>query len=394
MNMRFARRMEKIRASETREILKITERPEVISFAGGLPAPEMFPVEEMKQVAVRVLEEEGKKALQYATTEGFVPLREKIAERLNSKFKTCLETENILITNGSQQGLDFSGKVFLDEEDVVLCESPTYLAAINAFKAYMPRFVEVPSDENGMIIEELEQRIKEYDKVKLIYVIPDFQNPSGVSWSMERRVKFMELVTKYEIPVLEDNPYGELRFEGDMLPALKSMDEKGLVILLGTFSKTFCPGLRIGWVAAEKEILAKYILVKQGADLHSSTFDQRIIAKYMEDYDLDENVEKIKRVYKVRRDLMLQTMKEEFPGGIRYTYPQGGLFTWVVLPETINAREVLAKCLDNNVAFVPGGAFFPNGEHENTFRMNYSNMDEDRIVEGIKRLAEVLREFV
>lgn len=394
MNMRFARRMENIRASETREILKITEKPEVISFAGGLPAPEMFPVEEMKEVAVKVLEEEGNQALQYATTEGYTPLRQNIAKRLNSKFKTCLGAENILITSGSQQGLDFSGKVFLDEGDIILCESPTYLAAINAFKAYMPRFIEVPSDDNGMIIEEMERIIVEAGRVKLIYVIPDFQNPSGVTWSMERRRKFIEVVNKYEIPVIEDNPYGELRFEGEMLPAIKSLDKKGLVVMLGTFSKTFCPGLRIGWVAAEKAFLEKYILVKQGADLHSSSMDQRIIAKYMECYDLDENVEKIKKVYKRRRDLMLQTMKESFPAGIKYTYPQGGLFTWVVLPENVNARDVLVKSLENNVAFVPGGSFFPNGGHENTFRMNFSNMDEDRIVEGVERLGKILKEYL
>ncbi|OPJ55438.1 aminotransferase-like domain-containing protein [Alkalithermobacter paradoxus] len=394
MAIKFANRMGSLKASEIRELLKLTEKPEVISFAGGLPAPELFPVEEMKEVAVKVLEEGGRQALQYAATEGYIPLRKMIAERMNTKLQTNLNESNILITSGSQQGLDFSGKIFLNEGDVVLCESPSYLGALNAFKAYGPKFIEVPTDENGMIMEELEKILETTENVKMIYVIPDFQNPTGRTWPFERRKKFMEIISKHEIPVIEDNPYGELRFEGDILPSLKSMDEKGLVVFLGTFSKTFCPGLRVGWVAAETEILEKYIMIKQSADLQTSSIAQREVAKFMEIYDLDAHVEKIKDIYRKRRDLMLNTMKEEFPEGLKYTYPVGGLFTWVELPSNINARDVLVKCLENNVAFVPGGSFFPNGGKENTFRLNYSNMPEDKIVEGVKRLGKVLREFV
>ncbi|SHH30894.1 aminotransferase-like domain-containing protein [Tepidibacter thalassicus] len=394
MAVKFADRMENLKASEIRELLKLTEKPEVISFAGGLPAPELFPVEEMKEVAIKVLEEGGKQALQYAATEGFIPLRKAIANRMNTKFKTDVSYEDILITSGSQQGLDFSGKIFLNEGDVVLCESPSYLGALNAFKAYGPKFIEVPTDENGMIMEELEKILDTTENVKMIYVIPDFQNPTGRTWPMERRKKFMEIINKYEVPVIEDNPYGELRFEGEILPSLKAMDEKGLVIFLGSFSKIFCPGFRIGWVAASKKILEKYIMIKQSADLQTSTIGQREVAKFMEIYDLDKHVEKIKAVYKKRRDLMLQTMKDEFPEGLKYTYPEGGLFTWVELPENINAKDVMAKCLENNVAFVPGGSFFPNGGKENTFRLNYSNMTEERIVEGVKRLAKVLKEVL
>ncbi|KXZ40743.1 2-aminoadipate transaminase [Alkalithermobacter thermoalcaliphilus JW-YL-7 = DSM 7308] len=394
MSIKFANRMENLKASEIRELLKLTEKPEVISFAGGLPAPELFPVDQMKEVAQKVLEEGGTQALQYATTEGFIPLRKLIAKRMNEKFKTNVDESNILIISGSQQGLDFSGKIFLNEGDVVLCESPSYLGALNAFKAYGPKFIEVPTDENGMIMEELEKILETTENVKMIYVIPDFQNPTGRTWPIERRKKFMEIVAKYEVPVIEDNPYGELRFEGEILPSLKSMDEKGLVVFLGTFSKTFCPGLRVGWVAADHNILEKYIMIKQSADLQTSTIAQREIAKFMEIYDLDEHVEKIKKVYKKRRDLMINTIKEEFPQGLKYTYPEGGLFTWVELPSHINARDVLIKCLENNVAFVPGGSFFPNGGKENTFRLNYSNMPEDKIVEGVKRLGKVLREFI
>ncbi|MGL4796588.1 MAG: PLP-dependent aminotransferase family protein [Paraclostridium sp.] len=392
MAIKFAKRMNGLKGSEIRELLKLTEKPEVISFAGGLPAPELFPVEEMKEISRIVLEESGKEALQYTTTEGYLPLREQICERMNRKLNTNVAKEDILITSGSQQGLDFAGKVFLDEGDVVLCESPSYLGALNAFKAYCPRFIEVPTDKDGMIMEELESILETTENIKMIYVIPDFQNPTGKTWSMERRTKFMELVNKFEIPVVEDNPYGELRFEGETLPSLKSMDEKGLVVFLGSFSKIFCPGYRIGWVSASSEILNKFIFVKQGADLQASTISQREVSKFIDIYDLDAHVEKIKQVYVKRRDLMLKTMEETFPEGLEYTYPEGGLFTWVELPSHLDARKIMERCLENNVAYVPGGSFFPNGGKENTFRLNYSNMPEEKIVDGIKRLSVALKE--
>ena len=390
MGIKFADRINNLKSSEIREILKLTEKPEMISFAGGLPAPELFPVEDIKKISQMVLDEDGRSALQYTTTEGFTKLREQIADRMNSKSKTNVTKDNILITNGSQQGLDFSGRVFLNEGDVVLCESPTYLGAINAFKAYGPRFIEVPTDDSGMDMEELEKILKETDKIKMIYVIPDFQNPTGRTWSLERRKAFIDIISRYEIPVIEDNPYGELRFEGDYLPSLKSMDKKGLVIYLGSFSKIFCPGYRIGWTCASDEILSKYIMVKQGADLQASTIGQREVSKFMDTYDLDEHVKNIKSVYKRRRDLMLNTMKEEFPEGLKYNYPEGGLFTWVELPKHLDAKEIMNDCIAENVAYVPGGSFYPNGGNENCFRLNYSNMPDERIVEGVKRLARVL----
>ena len=394
MAIRFAKRMEGLNGSEIRELLKLTEKPEVISFAGGLPAPELFPVEEMKDISRIVLEESGTQALQYSTTEGFQPLREQIARRMNSKNKTNVTKDDILIINGSQQGLDFSGKIFLDEGDVVLCESPSYLGAINAFKSYSPKFIEVPSDKNGMIMEALEKILEDTESVKMIYVVPDFQNPTGRTWPLERRKKFMEIISKYEIPVIEDNPYGELRFEGESLPSLKSMDKKGLVIFLGTFSKIFCPGYRLGWTCASQNILKKFIFVKQGADLQASSISQREVSRFIDLYSLDNHVKKIKEVYARRRDLMLETMQEEFPEGIEYTHPDGGLFTWVELPKHLDTRVILKDCLENNVAYVPGGSFFPNGGNENCFRLNYSNMPDDRIVEGIKRIGLVLRKYM
>ncbi|WP_077369307.1 aminotransferase-like domain-containing protein [Anaerosalibacter sp. Marseille-P3206] len=393
MSLNYSKRMNNIKASEIRELLKLTQKPEIISFAGGLPAPELFPVEEMKKISVEVLDEQGTKALQYGPTEGYEPLRVEITKRME-KVGVKADPNDILVISGSQQGLDFSGKIFLNEGDIVLCESPSYLGAINAFKAYEPKFIEVPTDEHGMIMEDLEEILKNNDRVRIIYVIPDFQNPSGRTWSEDRRKRIVELANEYNVVIIEDNPYGELRFEGEFLPAVKHYDTEGRVVFLGTFSKIFCPGLRLGWVCADSEALNKYILVKQGADLQASTISQMQVAKFLEEYDIEAHIEKLRTVYRKRRDLMIGTMKEEFPEGVKFTNPEGGLFTWVVLPEHINARVLAEKALANNVAFVPGGSFFPNGGNENTFRLNYSNMDEEKIVIGIKRLAKAIKEMM
>lgn len=395
MTIKFAERTNNMEGSAIRELLKLTQRPEVISFAGGMPAPELFPVEEMIEVSKKVLEENGRVAMQYSTTEGYTPLRQHLAKRMNDKLNTNVSAEDILITNGSQQCLDFIGKIFLDKDDIVLCESPSYLGAINAFNAYQPKFIDVPTDENGMIMEELEKILEENDRVKFIYVIPDFQNPSGRTWPLERRKKFMEIVNKYEIPVAEDNPYGELRYEGEYLPSLKSMDTKGLVMFLGTLSKILCPGYRIGWVAASPEILAKFNVVKQAADLQASTISQMEMAKFFETYDVDAHVSKLREVYGHRRTVMMDAMKEYFPETVKWTYPNGGLFTWVILPEGIDAAVLQKeKALPHNVAFVPGEPFFPNGGNANTFRMNYSNMPDEKIVEGIKLLGMAIKEAI
>lgn len=391
MSFNYAKRMDNIRASEIRELLKLTQKPEIISFAGGLPAPESFPIEEFIKVGKEVLEKEGAKALQYGSTEGHPALREAIAKRM-AKVKANVKPEDILVTSGSQQGLDFAAKILINPGDIIVCESPTYLGAINAFKAYEPKFIEVSTDKDGMLMDELEEALKNNENIKFIYVIPDFQNPSGKTWSIERRKTLVDLANKYNIVIIEDNPYGELRFEGEVLPAIKHFDTEGRVAFLGTFSKILCPGLRLGWVAAGPELLNKFVLVKQGADLQSSTISQMEVAKFCELYDLDAHIKKIIDLYRVRRDLMMKTIEEEFPEGVSYTYPEGGLFTWVVLPEYMNARELALKALEQNVAYVPGGSFFPNGGNENTFRLNYSNMDEERIVEGIKRLGKVIKE--
>lgn len=394
MKFNFADRMDNLEASVIREILKVTERPEIISFAGGLPAPETFPIEAIKEANSIVLEENGRRALQYSTTEGFNPLRKWIAQRMNKTLNTDFDYKNILIVHGSQQGLDLLGKIFLNKDDVVLCESPTYLAAISAFKSYECQFKEVPTDENGMIPSELEKIIKETKNVKLIYTIPTFQNPTGVTWTLERRKQIAEIADKYNATTIEDNPYGELRFNGENLPSLKSFDKTGNIVCLGTFSKIFCPGYRIAWVAADKEIIEKLVIIKQSSDLQCNTIAQMDIAKYLELNDIDEHIEEIRKLYRKRCKLAIDTMEKEFPKEVSFNRPDGGLFTWVKLPAYINARELLQKCLKKNVAFVPGGPFFPCGGKENYFRINYSNMPEERIVEGLKIIGKILHDEI
>lgn len=393
MQLGLAKRMSSIKASEIREILKVTEQDDVISFAGGLPAPELFPIQEIEKITEIVLEKQGSKALQYTTTEGYAPLREWIADRMNRQLGTSFDKDNILITHGSQQGLDLSGKVFLDEGDIVVCESPTYLAAISAFKAYGCKFKEIPTDADGMVMEALEETLKTIKDIKLIYVIPTFQNPTGRTWSLERRKKLAELSAKYNIAVIEDNPYGELRFEGEHLPSIKSFDKDGNVLCTGSFSKIFCPGFRIGWIAGDKDLIRKYVLVKQGVDLQCNTIAQMTIAEYMAHYNIDKHISKIVDVYRKRRDVAIDAIKTYFPNDVKYTIPEGGLFTWIELPEHISARELLDKCLEKKIAFVPGGSFFPNNNKENTFRINYSNMPEDKIREGLKTISEVLLQY-
>lgn len=389
---KFSDRMNGMKASDIRELLKLTARPEVISFAGGMPAPELFPVEEINAAFNAVMAENGRTALQYGPTEGYAPLRKQIAERMERINAIKTDISNLILTAGSQQGLDFCGKLFLNPGDVVILESPSYLGAINAFNAYQPNYVEIPTDENGMIMEELEKALATTENVKLIYVIPDFQNPSGRTWPLERRQKFMEIVNKYEVNVIEDNPYGDLRFRGEFLPALKSLDTKGLVMYFGTFSKILSPGFRIGWICANDAVIEKLNLIMQAAALQSATVNAMVVSKYLDMYDIEEHVAKILPVYKHRCELMINTMRETFPPEAKFTDPEGGLFTWVELPEYINTRELAAKALEQNVAFVPGSGFYPKGDNNHCMRMNYSGQSDERIVKGVNIIAQLIKD--
>ncbi|MCM3039747.1 PLP-dependent aminotransferase family protein [Paenibacillus motobuensis] len=390
MNNKFSKRIREFKPSGTHQLLQMSERPEVISFAGGFPAPELFPVEELKAVCEAVLNEQGPASLQYSTTEGYIPLRQAICERMKD-IGIESNYENVMITSGSQQAIDLTGKLFIDEGDVIICESPTYLAAINAFKVYNPRFVEVDMDEDGMIMEELEKKLQAHPDVKFIYTIPDFQNPTGRTMKLERRQRMVQLANQYDVVILEDNPYGAIRFAGEPLRPLKHFDTEGRVIYLSTFSKIFSPGLRLGWICADEAFMARYVSLKESADLHTDSFAQRVAAKYIEMYDLESHIEKIRAIYKERYSAMASCIKEYLPPSVSYSTPQGGLFIWLELPESIDSAELLQNCLRNHVAFVSGASFFPNGGGHNTLRLNFSNMSNENIAEGIRRLADVLR---
>lgn len=388
----FARRMKHMNRSEIREILKVTEDPEIISFAGGLPAPEAFPVTELREAASLALETAGTKALQYSLAEGLPSLRRKIAERSCTLWDAKARMEDVQIVNGSRQALDFLGKIFLDEGDVVLCENPTYLAALSAFRAYGPRFAPVATDDEGMLPDDLEQKLASEKRARFIYVIPDFQNPTGRSWSLERRKALTDLADRFGVPVVEDNPYGELRFEGEFLPSLRALGNPDLTVSLGTFSKILAPGLRVAWLIAPPAILEQIILAKQAADLQPSTISQMQIDTYLERFDVNAQIARIRALYRARRNCMAEAIRETMGNTVSFPFPQGGLFLWLRLTEGIDTKALLAESIARKVAYVPGEPFHANGGGGNTMRLNFSYMPEERIREGITRLAGLIKE--
>ena len=394
---RFAQRTQRMKSSAIRELLKITELPGVISFGGGLPAPDVFPVEEFKAACIKVLSEYGPQALQYGTTEGYTPLREMIA-RHTEKYLLKITTDNILITSGSQQALDLLGKIFINRGDRVLVESPTYLGALQAWNAYGAEFVPVPSDENGMMTEHLEAALR--TGPKFIYVLPNFQNPTGATIPLERRKQLIALADRYGVPIIEDDPYGQIRYEGEHLPSAVVLDAHnrhsngcyfGNVIYLSTFSKILAPGLRLAWVIAPPEVIRKLVQAKQGADLNTSTFNQITAYEVSRGGFLDKHVITIRNCYRERRDVMLDALTEHMPEGVKWTHPHGGLFLWATLPEGMNTKEILNDAVAEKVAYVPGEPFFANGGGENTMRLNFSYSKPDLINEGIARLGKVFK---
>lgn len=398
---RYAQRTQRMTSSAIRELLKLTEDPEVISFAGGLPAPDVFPVEEFNAACEQVLKEWGAQALQYGSTEGYRPLREMIA-RHTARYGISVSPEHVLITSGSQQALDLIGKVFINPGDRILVEEPTYLGALQAWNAYGAEYVTVPMDENGMITDALEGALR--SGVKFIYVLPNFQNPTGVTLSLERRQKLIEIADQYGVPIIEDDPYGQLRYEGNNLPSVVSMDNEyrqngsneysGNVIYLSTFSKTLAPGLRLAWVIAPVPVIRKLVQAKQGADLHTATFNQIVAFEVARGGFLDRHIWLIRRIYGERRNVMLDAMEELFPPGVKWTRPQGGLFLWGILPEEMDSAEVFKVAVKRKVAFVPGTSFFAMGGGHNTMRLNFSYSNPDQIQIGIERLGNVLKEII
>lgn len=382
----FADRMNNVHKSFIREILKVTEEPDIISFAGGLPNPKSFPVKEIEVAVSKVLSQNGNEILQYSTTEGYLPLREYIAERYSKKGLN-VSADEILITNGSQQGIDLVGKVFLNKGDKVLVESPTYLAAIQSFGLFEPEFKSVPLLEDGVDISALQKTFDE-NKIKLFYSVTNFQNPTGITYSKEKRQEVAEILKNEDTVFVEDNPYGEIRFLGEDIPPVKSYLEDG--VLFGSFSKIVSPGMRLGWIVANEEIMEKIVIAKQASDLHSNYFTQRVVYQYLIDNDVDKHIEKIKKMYGDQRNLMVSGIEEHFPENVRYTEPEGGMFIWITLPEGLSSLDLFDLAIKENVAFVPGNAFFTDGTGDNTLRLNFSNSDEEIIKEGIKRLGKAI----
>ena len=396
---RYAHRTKRMGSSTIRELLKLTEQPDIISFAGGLPAPDVFPVEEFAAACDRVLLLHGAQALQYGTTEGYLPLREQIARHTN-RYGIQVGPDNIQITSGSQQALDLLGRIFINRGDRILVESPTYLGALQAWNAYGAEYVPVPIDKQGMITDHLDNALR--SGPKFIYVLPNFQNPSGVTLALERRKILVELADRYGVPIIEDDPYGQLRFEGDHLPSVVSLDDRyrnnggnnyhGNVIYCSTFSKILAPGLRLAWIVAPTEVIRKLVQAKQGADLHTATFNQLVAHEISRGGFLDEHIKFIRKVYRERRDVMLAAMDRYFPPEVDWTQPAGGLFLWGTLPQELSAEVLLKDAVEQKVAFVPGGSFHPRGGGENTMRLNFSNATPEMITEGIRRLGALLHE--
>jgi 2-aminoadipate transaminase len=396
---RYAQRTQRMKGSAIRELLKFTEMPDVISFGGGMPAPEVFPIEEFRVACDKVLRDHGQQALQYGPTEGYLPLREMIA-RFTARFNIQVTPDNILITAGSQQALDLIGKIFINRGDNLLVETPTYLGALQAWNAYGAEYIPAKSDSDGIIISELESALR-YGP-KFIYALPNFQNPSGVTYSLERRLKLVELADRFGVPIIEDDPYGQLRFEGESLPSIVDLDNRirsqdcycGNVIYLSTFSKTLAPGIRLAWVIAPTEVIRKMVMAKQGTDLQSSTFAQIVAYEVARNGFIDKHVMTIRQVYQERRDVMLDELARNMPEGVKWTHPLGGLFLWVTLPDYMDTNIILKDAVAEKVAFVPGDSFYPYGGGSNSMRLNFSNAKPEKIREGIQRLSRVVKKYL
>ncbi len=386
----LSHRMNGIKSSAVREILKVTEHPEIISFAGGLPAPEYFPVDAIAAAFQYVLSHDGAASLQYSTTEGFPQLRKAISDRLNRQGGSTTP-DDLLITNGSQQGLDLIAKVLINPSDVIVVENPSYLAALQAFGFYEAQFAVVESDDEGMIVDDLEAIVLQ-NSPKMLYVVPNYNNPTGRTLTLSRRIELVRLAQKYRFIILEDNPYGELCFDGDPLPSLASLDNQGVVVSLGTFSKTFAPGLRVGWLSGPTKLVKAMTVAKQSTDLHTSSISQRVIAHLLATFDYEGHIAQLRKVYGERAQAMISTLETALPKGSKWSRPKGGMFVWVQLPTGYDTDRILEMAIENKIAFVPGRSFFANEPQIECMRLNFSNQPVEKITEGIKRLGLILQD--
>jgi len=393
--VRFAARTARMRASTIREMLKVTLQPDVISFGGGLPAPELFPTDAIAECTREVMDEYGAQALQYTVTDGIPEMREWVAQRLSRRLETPFDPSEILIVNGSQQGLDLIAKILIDPGDHIVLENPSYLGAIHAFDAYQARYLAVDTDENGMVPESLEHILAHAEPLpKFVYLVANFQNPTGRTLSLERRERIVRICEHFGVPIVEDDPYGELRFEGENLPALISYPTSGTIIYSGTGSKILAPGMRVAWLAIrDPEVHEKLVLAKQGADLQSGTLTQYIFARVVgRAEEFEKHVETIRRVYHERRDVMYDALAEHMPKTVSFNRPQGGMFLWA-RATGVDTTDLLQVSAKENVVFVPGVSFYPHCDVTDGMRLNFSNARPEKIREGIKRLALAIREM-
>lgn len=389
--MKFANRAEGMKPSAIREILKAMSDPTLISLAGGNPDPESFPVKEMAEISRDLFLNNSAKALQYGITEGYTPLREQMKERLEKKFNINKEDNELIITTGGQQGLDLTCRVLCNEGDVVVCENPSFLGALNSFRSFGADLVGVSVEDDGMNVEELENVLKNTKNVKMIYTIPTFQNPMGVTMSLEKRKKMLALAEKYDVIILEDNPYGELRFKGDDIPTVKSLDTKGQVVYCSSFSKIFSPGIRIGYLCGRPDIIAKTVVAKQVSDVHTNLFFQMLISEFIEKYDLDGHIDKIRGIYREKAAAMQAAIKKYLPENVKCTDPDGGLFLWCTLPDGRDSVGFAAELMKKKVAVIPGNAFYVDTEKPSDgLRLNYSMPSFENIDKAIKTMGECL----
>ncbi|MFZ6875646.1 PLP-dependent aminotransferase family protein [Undibacterium sp. Di27W] len=383
---KFSDRAEQLQSSAIREILKVTMRPEVISFAGGLPSPETFPVERMRAAFDKVLTQQGKSALQYGPTDGYAPLREFLADSLSTGDSKILP-DQIMMVSGSQQGLDLLGKVLVDEGSKVLVETPSYLGALQAFSVYRPAFESVDTDEHGLVPASVAAKGA---GARLMYALPNFQNPTGRTLSVERRYELVETCARMGIPLVEDNPYGDLCYSGEPLPKMLNMNPGG-VIYMGSFSKVLTPGIRLGYVVGPTPLIRKLEQAKQAADLHTAQLTQMVVYEVIKDGFLSEHIPTIRTLYAKQCDAMLEAMSKHFPDGVRWTKPEGGMFIWVTLPEHMDSKQLLDEAIQQNVAFVPGGPFYANNPEKNTLRLSFVTVSPERINEGIEKLGKLIK---
>ncbi len=398
LDSKFSDISKTLKGSAVRELLKYAEQPDVISFGGGMPNPLSFPIDNIKEIINNILDNYGTKALQYGTTEGVSELREQIAKRMKDKFSINVNPTNIITLNGSQSGLYMVSKVFLNKGDYVVSEAPTYVGAISAFNAQAPSWITVELKDDGMDLNELETKVKkaiEEKKVpKFVYVIPTFQNPAGLTWSEEKRKHLLEIASKYDLIIFEDDPYSEIRFSGNHVKPIKYYDSEERVIYMGTFSKVLSPGIRLGWVAANDAIIRKIALLKQGVDLCTNVFSQYIALEYLKNGMIDKQIPKIVELYRKKRDLMLKSLEENMPEGVTWTKPNGGMFLWVTVDYDIDTEKLLKKALENKVAYVVGTAFYPDGRGRNSMRLNFTYSKDEDIITGISRLGKVIKEEI